>query len=120
MLTLDGRAEEATNRPCHRGDTQLETLSPRDTAGEYMDQLTIYLDGQDGRRAKWFWWIMAAMSMSWILQGLLGIIAPPSKIPFWWPWMNLSVGAVFLGFVLVSLLSRRKYGRMRLVLTELT
>ena len=82
-----------------------------------MEPVTIFLDEQDDKRANRFCRIWTAISLFWIAQGTLGIFAPPPRFPFL-PWVNLLSGTVLLCFILVSLLSRRKYGRVRLVLTE--
>ena len=82
-----------------------------------MNPVTLYLDGQDGRRSKWFWAIQTAVGVTWVAQGILGVYAPPSKLPYA-PWFILGMGVVFLGVVLVSMFIRLRYGRMRVVLSD--
>lgn len=81
-----------------------------------MEDHTIHLDWEQPRKARFFWATQVALGTIFVLQGVMGIYSPPAKLPFF-PYVQFAMGGLLLGVVAGMIITRRKFGPLRIVFT---
>ena len=82
-----------------------------------MEDHTIHLDWENPRKARFFWATQVALAAIVVLQGVMGIYSPPAKLPFF-PYVQFTMGGLLLGAVAGMIITRRKFGPLRIVFTS--
>ncbi|MDP6775167.1 MAG: hypothetical protein QGI83_00215 [Candidatus Latescibacteria bacterium] len=82
-----------------------------------MEDHTIHLDWENPRKARFFWATQVALAAIFVLQGVMGIYSPPAKLPFF-PYVQFAMGGLLLGAVAGMIITRRKFGPLRIVFTS--